>query len=65
LVEIELKDEHLKGGDDGKSCCAVCKDEFSIGDSVAELECKHYYHYDCIVPWLQIRNTCPVCRFEV
>lgn len=47
------------------SRCAVCKDEFLAGESVTRLPCCHLYHWDCIVPWLSIRNTCPVCRYEL
>ncbi|CAL9076827.1 unnamed protein product [Musa acuminata var. zebrina] len=25
----------------------------------------HIYHAGCILPWLGIRNTCPVCRHEL
>lgn len=45
--------------------CAVCKDDISIGENVKQLPCAHRYHGDCIVPWLEIRNTCPVCRHEL
>ncbi|KAH6791265.1 RING/U-box superfamily protein [Perilla frutescens var. frutescens] len=45
--------------------CAVCKDEFAIGEKVIRLPCSHLYHGECILPWLSIRNTCPVCRHEL
>lgn len=25
----------------------------------------HYFDRECLVPWLQLHNTCPLCRFEV
>lgn len=45
--------------------CAVCKDEIGVGLMGKQLPCGHRYHGDCIVPWLSIRNTCPVCRHEL
>lgn len=45
--------------------CAVCKDEISLKETVKQLPCLHHYHGDCIVPWLGMRNTCPVCRYEL
>ncbi|KAK1388546.1 RING-type E3 ubiquitin transferase [Heracleum sosnowskyi] len=45
--------------------CAVCKDLVSVGEVAKELGCGHGYHEECILPWLGLRNTCPVCRFEL
>jgi len=50
---------------DEKSTCAICKDEFSLDDTAAELPCHHIYHPDCIIKWLKMHNQCPVCRFEL
>ncbi|AED91256.1 putative transcription factor C2H2 family [Arabidopsis thaliana] len=51
--------------DDGGLVCAVCKDEMNIGNKAVQLPCNHKYHSECIVPWLKVRNTCPVCRYEL
>merc|ERR1711871_71567 len=45
--------------------CAVCHELFEPGDEMTALPCGHHYHRACIVPWLEMQNTCPTCRFEL
>ncbi|PVU91730.1 hypothetical protein BB561_004225 [Smittium simulii] len=50
--------------------CIIC-DEFYIRENrsaknkILRLPCNHNFDLDCILPWLKINNTCPVCRGEL
>ncbi|PIN00717.1 Ubiquitin--protein ligase [Handroanthus impetiginosus] len=61
LPTIEIIDQHVAV----ESYCAVCKEAFELGSEAREMPCKHLYHQDCILPWLSLRNSCPVCRHEL
>ncbi|KAM0861197.1 hypothetical protein ACQ4PT_046056 [Festuca glaucescens] len=54
----------ITADEDGEEC-AVCKDGVAAGERVKRMPCSHRYHEECIVPWLQVRNSCPLCRFEL
>ncbi|CAL4990028.1 unnamed protein product [Urochloa decumbens] len=42
--------------------CAICKDDLPIAAAARKLPCGHLYHSSCILPWLEVHNSCPICR---
>ncbi|KAJ4725772.1 E3 ubiquitin-protein ligase RING1 [Melia azedarach] len=61
MPTIEISSTHTSS----ECHCAVCTEPFELGIKARELPCKHIYHTDCILPWLAMRNSCPVCRQEL
>ncbi|CAN7033042.1 unnamed protein product [Brassica oleracea var. botrytis] len=61
LPRVEISDCHISA----EANCAVCTEVFEAETEAREMPCKHIFHDDCITPWLSIRNSCPVCRFEL
>ncbi|OVA08856.1 zinc finger protein [Macleaya cordata] len=45
--------------------CSVCLDDFEMGSEAKEMPCKHKFHTGCILPWLELHSSCPVCRFQI
>ncbi|CAF3486253.1 unnamed protein product [Rotaria sp. Silwood1] len=42
--------------------CAICLSEYKTGEIVKRLRCKHFFHPECIDPWLKTSTQCPICR---
>jgi len=61
LKRIKITKEHVAGNLE----CTVCTEKYRINEFCHLLPCKHFFHQDCIKPWLQLHNTCPVCRYEL
>ena len=68
LEELEI----IQSDIEEKLSCAICQEEFKLGEKVVGVPCSpmpHYFHIEntnCggIIPWLKKNNTCPICRTE-
>jgi hypothetical protein len=45
--------------------CPVCSEDFTVGAAATQLPCSHLFHESCVMPWLDAKKTCPICRFEL
>ncbi|KAK7244643.1 hypothetical protein RIF29_39468 [Crotalaria pallida] len=52
--------------DDSSAMCSICLEVFSVGSEATHMpHCSHLYHHNCIVKWLNMCNTCPLCRSTI
>eukprot|EP00933_Yihiella_yeosuensis_P051814 TRINITY_DN49788_c0_g1_i1.p1 TRINITY_DN49788_c0_g1~~TRINITY_DN49788_c0_g1_i1.p1 ORF type:complete len:169 (+),score=39.96 TRINITY_DN49788_c0_g1_i1:672-1178(+) len=45
--------------------CALCLEEYKLGDPVTRLCCLHMFHKACLDPWLAKNATCPCCKCDL
>ncbi|KAI9912287.1 hypothetical protein PsorP6_009078 [Peronosclerospora sorghi] len=49
--------------DSDAETCPICLDDFEDGADVKVLPCQHFFHVECINPWLEGRSgRCPLCK---
>jgi hypothetical protein len=45
--------------------CSICLEKYVDTDKLKILPCKHFFHIQCIEPWLLSQSyKCPLCRAE-
>lgn len=45
-------------------CCPVCLEDGDETDTML-LPCAHQFHGDCILQWVELNFSCPMCRQEI
>ena len=46
--------------------CSVCIESFDDDDDqVYKMPCGHPFHKECLMPWLEMHNSCPSCRHQL
>ncbi|EEQ98503.1 RING finger protein, putative [Perkinsus marinus ATCC 50983] len=63
-VKTEMKADDLI--ESSVAECSICTMEFEKEDAedsnCTSLPCEHFFHRDCLVPWVEKSDSCPVCR---
>ncbi|GAX17291.1 hypothetical protein FisN_10Lh150 [Fistulifera solaris] len=55
-------DDILKSMDHHQSRCAICLENYQIGELIRTVPCLHSFHSNCIDRWLADRALCPICK---
>ncbi|KAJ0242890.1 putative RING zinc finger protein [Hirschfeldia incana] len=45
--------------------CCICLSSYENGTELVTLPCNHHFHSTCIVKWLKMNATCPLCKFNI
>lgn len=45
--------------------CPICNEDFALSEQVLQLQCSHIFHESCVLPWLEMKHNCPICRCDV
>ncbi|CAJ0956690.1 unnamed protein product, partial [Mesorhabditis belari] len=61
IPRVKVNQKHV----DNDTQCTTCMESFKKDETVLELNCRHIFHQDCLVPWFERHRTCPICRQEV
>lgn len=75
-IDNELGDDHEQAAGNKLCCiqpathsldaCAICLDDYEVGDQLRCLPCGHTFHAKCIAKWLIERSaTCPLCNLDL
>ena len=50
---------------DAETTCPISGDTLREGDWAGRMPCGHYFGMDDLFQWLDVSNSCPVCRYEL
>lgn len=68
MVPIEttsgyLANERMLLPEDAECCICLCP--YEDGTELHTLPCNHHFHSSCIVKWLKMNATCPLCKYNI
>jgi E3 ubiquitin-protein ligase DOA10 len=62
---MNLPSRRVTENDEKCSVCLAPNDDLDGSEIYLTLPCKHDFHKECILPWLDRTNSCPLCRTEM
>ena len=61
-----LRPEKKTGDLTEEHTCCVCLDSIYAGNTnITRTSCGHVFHLSCLLKSLKVKNTCPMCRWEL
>mmetsp|Transcript_49563 Transcript_49563/g.127959 ORF Transcript_49563/g.127959 Transcript_49563/m.127959 type:complete len:411 (-) Transcript_49563:210-1442(-) len=57
VFDLEASGENLQ--------CPTCLEDFCKESKIKKTVCGHYFHEECLAPWLRVNRTCPLCRSDL
>ncbi|KAJ7942879.1 E3 ubiquitin-protein ligase family [Quillaja saponaria] len=68
MVPIETSSEHLEDErillPEDAECC-ICLSSYEDETELNTLPCNHHFHSTCILKWLRMNATCPLCKYNI
>ena len=58
----DLNEKKIKNID---KICSICIDNYHKDNIIYELDCSHIFHKKCLSKWIELNNTCPLCRASI
>lgn len=62
LASYGCSEEAAAASADSGSVCPICLNPFVADDILACLDCSHEHHHACLIEWLRLSATCPMCK---
>ncbi|KAK3743718.1 hypothetical protein QZH41_012387 [Actinostola sp. cb2023] len=64
-MQVNYKSKWLRKTTLKDDMCTICLDDFKAREEINLCKCGHAYHHKCIMKWLEIKDTCPICQRNV
>lgn len=64
VYAVDMEPAKVLAKHHGRPMCSICHEDIDKDQDAVLRDCRHRYHRACIEHWVQINNSCPMCRAE-